>query len=173
MFSSLISNINLKNTINTTDLKTTITNSRQTRPFEIVRCGSSSNLDVQPGYQGINILKDSYFFPNITFDSNVILFNGDRILLYGQTDPVQNGIWVVMSIVSGYVNIQRPPDYAKNTPIRSGQCVLITEGLSLAGIVFKNITSEYDSNQNKIINYNGTLPQYWDQYFQLNVFGMG
>ena len=166
MFSSLISNINLKN-LTTTELRTTIENSRQTRPFEIVRAGSSSNLEVEPGYQGITILNNSYFFPNVFFDVDVQLQSGDRILLYGQNDPIQNGIWNVVSIVSGYVNIQRPPDYAKNTPIRTGQCVLVTEGQSIGGIIFVNATPEYDSNQDKIINYNGTSPQYWEPYFSV------
>ena len=169
MFNSLITNINLKK-LNTTELRTIIENARQTRPFEIARAGSSSNLDVQPGYKGITILDNSYFFPNVLFDSYVGLLTGDRILLYGQNDPIQNGVWIVMSIVDGYVNIKRPPDYAKNTPIRSGQCVLITEGLSIGGIVFVNSTPEYDSNQNKIINYNGTSPQYWEPYFKLSLY---
>ena len=169
MFNSLISNINSKK-LTTTELRTTIENSRQTRPFETVRAGSSSNLQVEAGYKGITILNNSYFFPEVLFDVYVALEKGDRILLYGQNDPIQNGVWNVMSIVDGYVNIQRPPDYAKNTPIRTGQCVLITEGWSIGGIVFLNITPEYDSNQNKIINYNGTSPQYWTQYFKVNLY---
>lgn len=163
MFFSLISD-----KVTTSDLKTAVENSRQTRPFELVRCATNYNIDLQPGYQGITILTNSYFFPNILFDVYVSLQPGDRILLYGQTDPIQNGVWTVMSIVSGYVNIQRPQDYAKNTPIRSGQCVLVTEGATIGGTIFKNITPEYDSNQNKIINYNGTSPQYWTEY--LNIF---
>jgi hypothetical protein len=169
MFSSSITNINLKK-LSTTELRTTIENSRQTRPFEIVRAGSSSNLVVEPGYKGITILNNSYFFPNVLFDVYVELQPGDRILLYGQNDPIQNGVWLVMSIVAGYVNIQRPTDYAKNTPIRSGQCVLVTEGQSIGGIVFLNITPEYDSNQNKIIAYNGTSPQSWTEYFKVNLY---
>lgn len=177
MFSSLITNTNLKK-LSTTELRTTIENVRQTRPFEIARASSSSNLDVQPGYKGITILENSYFFEKVLFDT-VELQIGDRVLLYGQNDPVQNGLWIVMSIINvysenqiiqnQYVNIKRPPDYSKNTPIRSGQCVLITEGSSNGGIVFVNSTPEYDSNQNKIINYNGTSPQYWEPYFRVEL----
>ena len=167
MFFSLISN-----KINTSDLKMAVENSRQTRPFEIVRSGSSSNLALQPGYKGDTILNNSYYFPNVLFDVYVALSPGDRILLYGQTDPIQNGIWTVMSVVSGYVNIQRPPDYAKNTPIRSGQCVLITEGATISGNIFRNTTQEYDSEQNKIISYNGTSPQYWQFYRTIYIINL-
>ena len=151
------------------DLKASVENARQTRPFEVVRTGSSSNRSITPGYKGNTILKDSYYFPNILFDSFIPLKNGDRILLYGQTNEIENGVWNVMSIVDGYVNIQRPTDYAKNTPIRTGQCVLVTEGQSIGGIVFLNITPEYDSNQNKIIAYNGTSPQSWEEYSSLDI----
>ena len=159
----------LSNKLTYSDLKASVENARQTRPFEVVRTGSSSNRDIKPGYKGNTILKDSYFFTNILFDSFIPLKNGDRILLYGQTNEIENGIWNVMSIVNGFVNIQRPTDYAKNTPIRQGQCVLIVEGQTLSGKIFKNTTTEYDSNQNKIIAYNGTSPQTWQEYTSLNL----
>lgn len=158
MFSSVIEKY-----VKQTDLQSSIENVRQTRPFELVRCGCYYNIDLQAGYQGINILKDSYFFPIMPIDG-VTLQPGDRILFFAQNDPVQNGIWSVMSIISGYINIQRPSDYAKNTPIRSGQFVLIIEGQNVIGVLFKNITREFDDNQNKIINYIGTYPQYWEPY---------
>jgi hypothetical protein len=103
------------------DLKNAVENSRQTRPFEIVQYARLENLVVEPGYKGITILRDSYFFPQ--FNTNP-LQPGDRILLYGQDDPIQNGVWNVMSLFAGYVNIQRPSDYNKNTLIRPGQYVL-------------------------------------------------
>ena len=153
----------LTNKLSPSDLKNAVENNRQTRPFEIVRV-ASGNIKLTVGYKGNTILKDSYYFTNGYLDGYIAPSPGDRILLYGQIDPIQNGIWDVMSIVSGYVNIQRPSDYAKNTPIRSGQCVLIAEGQTLTGYIYKNNTPEYDSNQNKIISYNGTSPQTWEQY---------
>ena len=150
------------------DLRNSVENFRQTRPFEIARCAYNAildgNLSIEPGYKGTTIINDSYFFVNTVIDVNVNLSPGDTILLYGQDDPIQNGIWTVISIVSGYVNIQRPPDYAKRTPIRSGQCVLIIKGENLHGRIFKNMTPEYDSNQNKIFSYNGFSPQNWEPY---------
>lgn len=161
--------------VSRSDFKAAFENSRQTRPFEFVRTGSSSNIPLTPGYRGNTVLKDSYYFTNILFDSlpfyygnppipYIELQTGDRILLYGQTNTIENGIWSVINIIDGYVNIQRPVDYAKNTPIRCGQCVLIYEGYQQSGIVFKNTTPEYDGNQNKIISYNGTSPQNWVPY---------
>ena len=156
----------LSNKLTYSDLKASVENARQTRPFEVVRTGSSSNRDIKPGYKGNTILKDSYFFTNILFDSFIPLKNGDRILLYGQTNEIENGIWNVMSIVNGFVNIQRPTDYAKNTPIRQGQCVLALKNDQTIGYkrIYINTTTEYDSNQNKIIGYNGTSPQRWEFY---------
>ena len=145
------------------DLQSSIESVRQSRPFELIRCGCYFNIDLQPGYKGINILKNSYFFPNIPIDG-IVLQPGDRILFFAQNDPVQNGIWNVMSIIAGYINIQRPPDYDYNTPIRSGQFVLIAEGQNAIGVLFRNITREFDDNQNKIINYIGTHPQHWEPY---------
>ena len=162
----------LSNKLTYSDLKTSVENARQTRPFEIVRTGSSSNRPITPGYKGTTIFKDSYYFPNILFDTYIPLQPGDRILFYGQTNPIENGIWNVMSIIQEeiqYVNIQRPTDYAKNTPIRSGQYVLIAEGSTLSGNIYKNTTPEYDSNGNKIIAYNGTSPQTWAYYSSLNI----
>ena len=51
MFLSLISN-----SVKKSDLNSEIENVRQTRPFELARCGCYFNLPLQPGYQGINIL---------------------------------------------------------------------------------------------------------------------
>ena len=162
----------LSNKLTYSDLKTSVENARQTRPFEVVRTGSSSNRPITPGYKGTAILKDSYYFPNILFDTYIPLTSGDRILFYGQTNQIENGIWNVMSIITEeiqYVNIQRPADYAKNTPIRSGQYLLIAEGETLSGNIYKNTTPEYDSNQNKIIAYNGTSPQTWAFYTTLYI----
>ena len=157
--------------VSSSDLKNLIENSRQSRPFEIVRYAKNYDIPLQPGYQGINILKDSYFFP-----ANLLqgVQPGDRILLTyqnptnsnGFSSDIENGIWVVMSIVLGYINIQRPPDYAKNTPIRPGQCVLALENDLFVGLyqIYINTTPEYDSEQNKIISYNGTSPQTWQFY---------
>jgi hypothetical protein len=150
------------------DLKAAVDNVRSTRPFEVVRCGSDINLKVEPGYQGINILKNSFFFPNVVFDLNVHLQAGDRIILFAQNDPVQNGIWSVVSIFAGYVNIQRPIDYAYNTPIRPGQFLIVIEGYYLGGAIIKNTTPEFDSNQNKINSYNGISAQYWTPYAYVN-----
>ena len=158
----------IANKINSNDLNDAINNVRATRPFEVVRCGTDINLKLEPGYQGINVLKNSFFFPKITFDLNVNINPGDRIILLSQNDPVQNGIWSVVSIVSGYVNIQRPVDYSYNTPIRPGQFLIVIEGYYLGGAVIKNTTLEYDNNQNKINSYNGISPQYWTPYAYVN-----
>ena len=150
--------------VSSSDLKNSVENSRQTRPFEIVEIAKHMYIPLQPGYQGITILKDSYFFPA---DLLLGVQPGDRILLtYQYFNPIDNGVWVVMSIVLGYINIQRPPDYAKNTPIRSGQCVLALQNDQAVGEkrIYKNTTPEYDSNQDKIIGYNGTSPQTWQFY---------
>ena len=150
--------------VSSSDLKNAVENSRQTRPFEIVQIAKHDYIPLQPGYQGITILKDSYFFPA---DLLLGIQAGDRILLTNQYfNPIDNGVWVVMSIVFGYVNIQRPPDYAKNTPIRQGQYVLALLNDDTVGDkrIYKNNTPEYDSNQNKIIVYNGTSPQTWQFY---------
>lgn len=165
MFYSQITN----NNINTTDLKTSVETYRQTRPFEIVRYGSSTHITITPGYKGSTIYKDSYYFPYRPFDADVQVQQGDRLLLYGQDDQIENGIWSILSIVNGYFNIQRPQDYAKSTPIRSGQYVLVNEGI-IGGIIFKNITPEYDGNNNKIINYNGTSPQNWEPFKRIYYF---
>jgi hypothetical protein len=157
MFSLLSSKITFS------DIKNEVENVRSSRPFEIVPVGSDTNINIKPGYKGSNVLYDSYYFTNMLFDSFLQIGPGDRILLYGQNNLIENGIWSVQSVVSGFVNIQRPPDYAKNTPIRTGQCVLITEGLKSGKIIINN-TPEYDSNQNKIISYNGTSPQNWVEY---------
>ena len=151
--------------VNQSDLKLATESVRQSRPFEGVLCGSDVNIEITPGYKGSTILNNCYFFQNMIIDSNVILKPGDRILLFGQTDDRENGIWSVTSIISGYVNIQRPSEYDINTPIRSGQYVFITEGYKNGGILYKNTATEYDSNQNKIIIYNGTSPQNWEPYY--------
>ena len=158
MFSSVTSN-----SIKQTDLRSAIENVRQTRPYEFVRCASYFNIDLQPGYKGNNVLRNSFYFQEAKID-DITLEIGDRFLLYNQIDPVQNGIWNVMSIDSGYITIQRPTEYAKNTPIRPGQFVLVVDGSTIRGVVFRNITREFDENQNKVISYNGTYPQSWEPY---------
>jgi hypothetical protein len=159
----------LSNKLIYSDLKTAVENGIQTRPFEIVRTGSSINIPIKPGYKGNTILKDSFNFLNRLFDTYIPLKPGDRILLYGQTNKVENGIWNVTSIIDGSTNIQRPDDYATNRPIRSGQYLLIVEGQSLSGKIYKNITPEYDSNGNKIIAYNGSSEQIWQDYRYLGI----
>ena len=164
--------------VSSSDLKTSVENARQTRPFEIVEIAKHTNIPLQAGYQGITILKDSYFFPADLLENTIQ--PGDRILLTNQnpitnltqvfSNDIENGIWIVMSKVLGYINIQRPPDYAKNTPIRPGQCVLALKNDQTIGYkrIYINTTTEYDSNQNKIIAYNGTSPQRWQFYRILN-----
>ena len=158
--------------VTSSDLKNAVENARQTRPFEIVEIAKHNNILLQPGYQGITILKDSYFFPATLLPDTVRV--GDRILLTNQnpissigfTFDIENGVWVIMSKVLGYINIQRPPDYAKNTPIRQGQCVLAFANDQVAEVkrIYINTTPEFDDNQNKIIGYNGTSPQRWQYY---------
>ena len=158
--------------VTSSDLKNAVENARQTRPFEFVELATHTPIPLQAGYQGTTILKDSYFFAADLLPNNQV---GDRILLTNQNKEsptavfstnIENGVWVIMSKVLGYINIQRPPDYAKNTPIRQGQCVLAFKNDQAVGVkrIYINTTPEFDDNQNKIIGYNGTSPQRWQYY---------
>ena len=164
----------LTENVSENDINNEVENYRQKRPFEIVMVAMYSNIEIMPLQNSNNsfsislqklILNLNINVPNYIFPFEA----GDRILLYRQTDRKQNGIWTVMSIVSGYLNIQRPPDYADNTPIRPGQCVLVVNALPnvLKGAMYINTTSEYDSNQNKIISYNGKSSQYWTYFYTI------
>ena len=94
----------------------------QPRPFKSVRAGKNSNIPLTAGYQGADgptYMVNSYYFSVDMFGSANLRI-GDKILLYAQTNSIENGIWSVSSIISGYVNIQRPLDPGVN----SGDMVL-------------------------------------------------
>ena len=166
-----------KDTIKKTVLKNQVSSSIQSIPFDFIRCTININLDIKTGYKGNTVIFNSYFFPYQVFigDSllgQIVLVPGDRFLLLGQNDPIQNGIWDVISIVDSnnisridgdYINIQRPKEYGKYVPIKTGQIVysIITSKL------YKNTTPQY-LNGNKITNYNGLSPQYWVFYKNLS-----
>lgn len=82
----------------------------QPRAFNGVRAGKSVNIPLSAGFQGPDglIQKDNaYNFPINMFGNGNLRF-GDKILFYAQTDSSQNGIWNVVNVFSGFVNIQRP-----------------------------------------------------------------
>ena len=165
----------ISNNVSSNDLNEAVENVRSTRPFELVRTASYTNIKLEPGYQGSNVILNSYFFSDIEFDGfppipGIIVQPGDRILLFGQTNKVENGLWSVVSKISGYVNIQRVTEYAQNTPIKSGQFIIIIEGLRLRGAIIKNETPQFDSNKNRIISYNGISEQIWKLYGYINPF---
>lgn len=101
----------------------------QPRPFKGVRAGANINIPLTVGYQGPDgnsAVDNSYYFNIDMFGSKNLRF-GDKILLYAQTDSTQNGIWNVVSVFSGYVNIQRPAVGG----INSGDMVLMPSNSSL------------------------------------------
>ena len=162
------------------DLRDDLENIIQTRPFEVVLTTSGTNINIKR-------IDNDYYFTNQNFDVgytpaspnvlvSVSVSPGERILLFAQTDPRENGIWDIISIIDGKVYIQRPPEYNKYTKIRIGQCVMILGGRNVnssppgfRGVIFINSTPDYDSNQNKIIMYNEISPQYWQFLAQIAI----
>jgi len=71
---------------------------------------------------------------SLTIDS-VLLVEGDRVLLMGQTNGWENGIYVVLSIGSTVV-LQRAADMQSIEQIRAGQFVSIGAGSISAGNMF-------------------------------------
>ena len=100
------------------------------KTFHIVRAGSKTNITLTPGYQGSFVIENGYYFPVEMFGSPIEA--GTKILLHAQTDLTQNGIWGVVSIVSGFANITRPVDYIEGFLINPGEVVLISEGSALS-----------------------------------------
>ena len=100
------------------------------RTFQTVRTARNTNIPLTLGYQGAFEINNSYYFPVEMFGSPLIA--GNKILLYAQTDLTQNGIWGVVSIVSGFVNITRPIDYIEGFLINPGEVVLVSEGSALS-----------------------------------------
>lgn len=89
----------------------------QPRPFKGVRAGKSDNIPLTAGYQGPDghlERDDSYYFPINMLGTGNLRF-GDKILFYAQTDSTENGIWIVTSVFSGFVNIKRPSEGKLNT----------------------------------------------------------
>lgn len=56
--------------------------------------------------------------------NGVVVNNNDRVLLVAQTDPVENGIWVVDDGLNGWV---RAPDWDGNRDIQKGTLVAVSQ----------------------------------------------
>lgn len=80
--------------------------------LEAVRAASSTNIDVTTG-------------GSLTVDG-VSLTVGDRVLLFGQTTAMENGVWVVSS-----GSWSRADDVAVGDTIKSGTRVYVSEGTAL------------------------------------------
>lgn len=63
------------------------------------------------------------FNPNLIID-NVVINDGDRVLLKNQSNPVLNGIWVV-KLLGKTANLIRPPDFIN---VDSGTFMFVEEG---------------------------------------------
>lgn len=103
-------------------------NIQQGRPFA-VRAGNNNNIQLTLGYQGAIVIDNAYYFSNDIFNSPLSV--GEKILLYAQTDSTENGIWGVVSIVSGYVNVVKIKEYFNCFSVNPGEVVLLSEGIML------------------------------------------
>ena len=96
------------------------------KTYHIACAGGKTNITLTPGYKGSFVIENGYYFPVEMFGSPIRV--GTKILLYSQTNLTENGVWVVISIVSGFVNIIRPVDYIEGFLVNPGEIVLISEG---------------------------------------------
>ncbi|WP_210215042.1 hypothetical protein [Mesorhizobium sp. M4B.F.Ca.ET.089.01.1.1] len=105
-----------------------------------VRCASSTNITLSSEQ---------------TIDG-VAVVSGDRVLVMGQTNPVDNGIWKVSTGVW-----TRAKDFANNRDVKKGSTVVVTGGTNAAwwqvttsdpivigttGITFAKLVQPYDAD---------------------------
>ena len=117
----------------------------QPKPLKTVRAGKNTNIPLTFGYQGPDAIDNSYYF-NIEMFGSANLRVNDKILLYAQTNSLENGVWDVVSIVSDYVNIRRPIDFK----INSGDMILLPSNSSLLSriLVLENRLAELEKKIN-------------------------
>lgn len=98
--------------------------------------------------------------PTTANSDNVTLAAGDRILLTGQTTGTQNGIWLVQSGAW-----TRPTDFNETSDIESGTEVLVNEGTTYGGSVWRITTTG-------AITF-GTTSIAWAQVNKMNTYTPG
>ena len=150
------------------DIKNIIEDSSQKRPIEFVRYSIGINFNMETKNDETFYFNYNSFFNAIPIDPVYAFYYNiyprtlvvdDRILFYSQSNPINNGIWTVISIIDEIVTIKRPIEYSKNTRIRTNQHIISFEDIPYYSKIYKNITIEYINQNDKIINYNGLSPQ--------------
>lgn len=87
--------------------------------------GIYTNGNSQPDYPGVG----ATLVTSVKTIGDVVLAEGDRVLLTGQTDAKQNGAYVVTSIVEANVTLTRADDLDGHPHIKyNGASFLIAEG---------------------------------------------
>lgn len=72
---------------------------------------------------------------NVPTVDGVALVDGDRVLLYGQANPVENGVYQSQA-VAGLRTLTRAADFAIGADVQSGQVIFVTEGATHVGRSF-------------------------------------
>lgn len=70
-----------------------------------------------------------------TMDS-VTVVEGDRVLLFGQTDGTQNGIYIVGVVDGGVAPLVRAPSATLSSQLLTGSMVTVTSGTIWGGTIF-------------------------------------
>ena len=98
--------------------------------YKMVVTAKNSNITLTAGYKGSIVVPNGYYFP-VAEMAGISISAGNKILFYAQTNLIENGIWGVVNIVDGFVNISRPVDYTEGFLINPGEIVLLSEGITL------------------------------------------
>jgi fimbrial isopeptide formation D2 family protein len=91
----------------------------------------------------------------------VTLANGDRVLVKDQTDPRQNGVYVVVDAASGAWN--RAADFDTAREITNGPLVGVTAGATNAGQHFRQANSTFNTFNTDAIT--------WAPFITTDVYG--
>jgi hypothetical protein len=94
-------------------------------------------------------------FDTLDTDGSVVLVQNDIVLLVAQTNPIQNGPYVVGSVVSGVTTLTRPSWWANGAVFQMGTEIILVDGARYNESVWRSFSA------NKTFTVGTNDPELW------------